>query len=177
MASQISKQVTDAVGPEVEQYVYQFATFEWNQETIPASRDNLDTFGPIDRNVVLLHLADALEHHLDLGVLYFGDSERRRRWVDRNGPVVVEIAEKLGFPALTADLEIVFKETALAHIPVEIRSPSSRNGSFLIAPKSCRMRFSLSITAAIERLRSAMPVRTRFRQLVRHFNADVFGNE
>ena len=145
------KQVRYAVGQEVEEYAYRFATLKWNSQTIPVIRDTLYALDPIDRKVVLMNLTNKLEHHLDLGILYYEDIETRLQYIERNGHTMVEIAEELGFPTLAADLEEVFRETAFAEIPGELRNQTGRDRSFVIAPKSYRGRLSIAFYEKLDR--------------------------
>jgi (p)ppGpp synthase/HD superfamily hydrolase len=90
------KQVRDAVGEEVEDYVARYDALLWSPDRMLLVRDRVDDLGPVDRNVVLMRLANELEHHLDLGVLYFPDEKQQRgdqRNIDRYGPVMVQIAD------------------------------------------------------------------------------------
>ena len=138
--------VRQAVGMDVEEYVYRFPALQWNSKTIPAIRDGLDTLDLIGRRVLLIRLADQLDHRRDLGGLYYHHSiEGCREHINRNGHLVVEIAGSLGFPALAAELERVFRETVLAEIPVELLDQISRNRSRTIAPKSYRRRISIAL--------------------------------
>jgi len=139
------KHVMYAVGKNVEEYVYGFQAFRWNSQTIPVIRNKLNALDPINRNVLLIFLADQLEHHQDLGGLYYhGGIEICQEFIDRNGHIMVEIAENLGFPTLAAELARVFRETVLAKIPVELLSEISRPRSLVIPPKSYRRRLSVA---------------------------------
>lgn len=129
------EQIRRAVGEQVEEYVARYKALKWNEHTIPDIRDRLDTLKPIDRNVLLIRLANELEEHLDLGLLYCGDG-KHRQYVNHSGHLMVEMAEKLGFPTLAIELARVFKETASGEIPIELRNQTNQNSSFLIVPKS-----------------------------------------
>jgi (p)ppGpp synthase/HD superfamily hydrolase len=139
------KQVIYAVGKDVEEYVYRFPALRWNSETIPVIRDGLSALGPIDRDVLLIRLADQLEHYLDLGGFYYHEGvERCLEFTNHNGPIMVEMAEKLGFPTLAAELARVFRETILAETPAELLNEVSRSRPLVIAPKSYRRRLSVA---------------------------------
>ena len=84
-----------------------------------------------------MRLANELEEYLDLGMLYFGEDRRRRtNYLNNNGLLMIQMAEKLGFPALGAGLAQAFKETADAEFVPALRGPTERNISFLLAPLS-----------------------------------------
>ena len=129
------EQIRCAVGEQVEEYVARYKALKWNEHTIPDIRDRLDTLKPIDRNVLLIRLANELEEHLDLGLLYCGDG-KHQQYINHSGHLMVEMAEELGFPTLAIELARVFKETASGEIPIELRNQTNQNSSFLIVPKS-----------------------------------------
>lgn len=134
------KQVIHAIGEQVEEYVAEYTTFRWNSQTIPTICVRLNALTPIERDVVLMRLANELEDNLNLGVLYCSDAERRREFIKRFGPIMVDMADKLGFPTLASELGRAFRETTATEIPEELRSRSGQIRAYLIAPKSYRKR-------------------------------------
>jgi len=73
------RQIKKVVHPETEWLVHRFHTLEWNERgTIRLLHEDVQTLDARERNLLLLYLADALEHHLDLGVLYYANSEAER---------------------------------------------------------------------------------------------------
>ena len=134
--------VESSVGPEVEQYVAGFTSIKWNDQTLPIIRDGLDASSSLHRNVVLLRLADHLEHHLDFGVLYYKDA-RRRQYFYPMVHVMEEMAEKLGSTPLANELRRVHRENAEAALPLDLLRENSRSKPFQISPHSCSMRLSI----------------------------------
>jgi len=129
-------QVRSVVGNEVEDYVAKFTALRWNEDVISAIHDSLGLLDPVGRDVLLMRLANELEEYLDLGILYCGDEKRQQaNYINRNGQLMTQMAEKLGFPALAATLEQAFKEAAVADLPPTLRRPHDQNDSFLVAPK------------------------------------------
>ena len=135
------EKIRRVLGSEVEEYVARFPVLPWYPQAIQPIRDNFEKLTLRDRNVVFLRLADALEHLLDLDVLYYGDPIGRG-YVN-NAKFAVEIAKRLGLSPLAAELKEVIRETESAERPVEI--PERRNGSFVLIPKSCRKQFSVAL--------------------------------
>lgn len=131
------EKVRSVAGKEAEEYVARFATMRWNSRTLPDIRDRLDELNPTDRNVALIELADNLEHLLDLDVLYFAAGSHR--YMD-DIHILVEIAEKLGFPTLAAELKRAHSETISAQVLTEL--VARHKVSFVITPKSYRKRLS-----------------------------------
>lgn len=109
-----------------------YTTLNWNQYTIPTIRDRLDTLNHQERQVLLMRLANELEDHLDLGVLYCGNAKHRRAYIRSSLFISIEMANKLGFSSLATDLEGAFKECLSIELPTVIRAIS--NSSFLLQP-------------------------------------------
>lgn len=130
-------QVRAVVGEEVEEYVARYTALQWNSELIPTIYNGLDTLEPVDRDVLLMRLANELEEYLDLGIFYCGDERRQQtNYVNDSGESMIRIAERLGFPTLATNLAQAFKEAAVADIPLALRRPNAPNYSFLLASQS-----------------------------------------
>lgn len=132
------EQVRRAVGKDIEEYIAKYNAFEWNEQNISAIAPSLNTLNLSDRHVLLIRLANELEDHLDLGILYCANFEKRLRYVNRSGDLMVKMAEELGFPSLATELERVFGEVTSANIPAGLRS--TLNYSFQLPPKSYQKR-------------------------------------
>jgi guanosine-3',5'-bis(diphosphate) 3'-pyrophosphohydrolase len=160
------KQVRQAVGRTVEECVYRFPILRPN---LLAIGERLDALGPIDRHVVLLHLAETLEKHLEFDILYDGDVKRRREEITQNGLHLVAMTEKLGFPTLAAELEEALRETASTEIPEQLRRLTGWNSSFRIAPRSYRRRLwpvvRQELIRGLQYLRSTISVSKCLRKL------------
>jgi (p)ppGpp synthase/HD superfamily hydrolase len=127
------KQVRDAVGEKVEEYVARYERMLWDPGIVPMLRDTIDKLNPIDRDVLLMRLANDFEHNLDLGSLY---RENWRAYIQRAGPDMVSIAEKLGFPSLSAEMASVFRDIVLTQTTMEPRVRTSEPDAYLIVPQS-----------------------------------------
>lgn len=146
------KYIRDAVGKDAEEYAYRFNSLvRGKSQFVRASYDYLENLSPIERNLTLIILADLLEQHLDFGVLYYGNVEERLDFIKNDGHIMIETAEKLGFPTLAANLEAAFKETVLADIPVELRNTNGLSHSFVIAPQSHCRRLSIKVFRELDR--------------------------
>jgi len=137
--------VRKTVGPEVEEYLPAFAAMKWNEQTFSLIRDRLESFNQVDRYAVLLRLTDHLEHNLDYHFLYWGEKGRDQWLLKKNVPIVIEIAEKLGYPTLAKDLRWVFQENARVNTLGEFCWPREKSRTSRIIPLSCRKRFSIVI--------------------------------
>ena len=74
----------------------------------------------VDRDALLIWLADNLENHLDLG-FHYRASDRTLGFVRNRRELVIAAAEGLGFPSLARALREAYAETDSAHIPPEFR--------------------------------------------------------
>ena len=139
------RQVRHTIGVESEECIFRYAALPWNLETIAALSDRLDALDPIDRAVVLMRLANELEDHLDLGILYCPNVEARRRTAERRGPLLVALADRLGLPALSRELEEAFSATASGRIPSALNDAARPSRAYLIAPDSYRKKLSAAL--------------------------------
>jgi (p)ppGpp synthase/HD superfamily hydrolase len=138
------QQVRDVVGEEIEGYVARYTSMQWNEQTIPDICDRLNSLDAIDRDVLLIRLANELEEYLDLGIIYCGDV-KYQRYINHSGHLIVKMAENLGFPSLALELERAFNETVAAELPQEIRNQSGYNSSYTLVPNSYRIRPSVAL--------------------------------
>jgi len=136
MANAKREWIKSGIGNEVEEYVARYTALSWRDEAIPAILDGLGSLRPLDRDVLLIRLANELEEFLDFGILYCGDEKRRQVNYVSTGKHMIEMAEKLGYPKLAVELEKAFEEAVRAEIPGVLRRPDARNFSFLVAPQS-----------------------------------------
>ena len=127
------EQVRQVVGVETEELIAGYTLLKWNKSTIPAIRDRVDTLNASDRQILLVRLANELEDHLDHGILYCGNAAQRREYIRSSLSLSVEMAQKLGFPALAAALELAFRDTFSVELPAVIRT--ERNSSYLLTSK------------------------------------------
>ena len=132
------ERIRSTVGNRIEEYVFHYHNLVWSDQAIRSASDRLDSMAAIERDVVLMRLANELEDHLDLGMLYCGEQKRSFSSGRLRCQLLVGIARKLGFPDLADELRQTIEETAAAVVPPELLHPNARNASFLLAPQSCQ---------------------------------------
>ena len=163
------RQVKNAVGEKVEEYVVRYERMVWGPETLPALCDAVNGMDVIDREVLLIHLANELEHNLDLGGLYFARSEKQQRarqhYIEHYGPMISAMAEKLGFPSLSTGMATVFGDMTAVQIPIEPGMTDTHDSGYLIVPQSYRERFGAVCVPKVRR--RAWNVLNRVRRLYR----------
>ncbi len=90
-------------------------------------------------------MANELEEHLDLGLLYCTKT-KQNNYSTHNTQLIVEIAEKLGFSSLGHELATAQQEIALAEIPKELSNREfnhnhGKKGSYLLKPSYLKRGF------------------------------------
>ncbi len=148
-----------AVGEDVESYVFGFRNHPWTRRAIEGALADPGRLNSMERMVLLMRLADVLEHHRDLDLLHGGDAEARRERIRRDGSLRTELARTLGFPELASELDRVFEETLSSELPRELIRGDSPSAGFVLAPRSYRRRWSVrralaSVIEARDRSRS-----------------------
>jgi len=109
--------------------------------------ERFEELDALDRTVLLIRLANELEHHLDLGALYFpGERQQKghQRYMKAYGPLLVRMAERLGFPSLAAEMRTAFGKIAAAQPPLEPVVRCKHTTAYLIVPGSYRQWFSVT---------------------------------
>jgi (p)ppGpp synthase/HD superfamily hydrolase len=156
------ERLRQAVGKEVEELVARYTQFDWNRHTIPGIRDRVESLTPIERDVLVIRLANELEDHLDFGVLYCGNGEKRREYIRSPLNQSVDMARKLGLTELAAELDAAFNDTLAADLPVALRN--SQDYTFVQAPASHSPRLKIAV-------RRYLDARPRLARVVHPFAA------
>ena len=121
-----------SLGDEAEELIVRYDALEWAAHTLPALRDRLGGLSAVDRDVVLVRLANELDDHLDLAALYCKNADARRRQIGAGLGLAVEIARDLGHSDLADRLEQAFSATLGADVPASLRT--TRAASFRVTP-------------------------------------------
>jgi (p)ppGpp synthase/HD superfamily hydrolase len=141
--------VRAAVGDEVEALVARYDALAWNARTIPDLAARAPALAGADREALLIRLANELEDHLDLGVLYCGNAAERRAAIDASLHRCIDMARALGFPELAAEYERVFGEVRTGEVPEVLRHP--HDYSYQAAPLSHAPRTRVRLKRALDR--------------------------
>jgi (p)ppGpp synthase/HD superfamily hydrolase len=137
------ERVRGAVGDDVEDLVTRYTRFDWNKNTIPRIRERVDGLTPIERDVLVIRLANELEDHLDFGVLYCGNGENRRDYIRSPLNQSVDMARQLGLTELAAELDAAFTETLGTTLPDALRNP--HDYTFVQPPESHSPRLRIAV--------------------------------
>lgn len=138
------------VGPEVEERVHRYTTFEWRLESVGSIAPS--RLNAVDRDVVTIRLANEVDDYLDLGVLYKANGVGRRTRALEALPHWLRLADELGL----APLGDLLGRAIEPELPLEVPEPlvSRHDTSFLVAPPSHRERVGALVRrVAFERSR------------------------
>ena len=159
-------EVRQAVGAEVEAYLARFHAVRKGRKALLDFIEQAKEGTELDRQILLIHLADQLELHQDLGLAYV--SRERREQCEENRAILVQLAEHLGYASLAAELDQAFETTAAAEVPAMLHTGLTYGT--IIPPHGYHKRFRAAWAEAqkqVDRyLRRKRPMR-RFRRLLR----------
>ena len=138
--------VRRAVGSEIEELITRYDALRWEPEHVPHIHARVAAMSAEEREVLLLRLANELEDHLDLGVLYCGNADGRRAAIRSWLGLSVDMARQLGQPVLAAELERVFQEVLSDELPTVLRQPHKYThrvppSSHMLKPRIALRRF------------------------------------
>jgi (p)ppGpp synthase/HD superfamily hydrolase len=152
------QEVKRIVGADCEEYIARYAELVWNLANMQTVYAKLDELDGIDRDVILIRLANELEDLLDRGSLYCATAEHRTRHRQTVGQLILDIAKSTGVTRLTAELEALLDQSGLDEIPLELRQQS--RPAFLVPPSSSRRKpavaFRQEVIARLRRAASAL---------------------
>ena len=136
-------QVAAVIGHECESLIARYTEFQWRTDALSKLRQTLPELGGTDRDVVLMRLANELDDHLDLGILFYADGERRLQLLEPLS-VCVDLARDLGHHRLGRALADAFAAYRAAPIPTGTNRGHWR-GSYLVVPASYRPRLRIRL--------------------------------
>lgn len=142
-----------AIGAAAEERVARYTRGAWNPAVVADLR--VGRLDPVERDVLAMRLANEVDDHLDLGVL-FGKAASERRALARQAlPDWVRLARELGLESLAGALAATVEPTLAREIPTVLHTGRWR--SYLLAPRSHRPRVAPFLgglaASADERLR------------------------
>jgi (p)ppGpp synthase/HD superfamily hydrolase len=111
------ERVRGVVGDFTEDLIVHYTQLKWDSDTIPAIAARIDRLYSRERQVLLIRLANELENLLDLGILYCGNADQRRKQIGSSLYLFVKMSHRLGFPSLAQAFSRVFREVISSEIP------------------------------------------------------------
>lgn len=128
------------VGEQVEQLLLAYTTLPWTSAFILNANQNLAQKTPLEKEVLLIRLANELEDSLDLGILFCPNRKARQNFMERCSSDMVSLATALGQPSLAGELKEAHRAILdfpdLESLPIACDNPRDH----LVAPSSYQQR-------------------------------------
>lgn len=126
-------QVRQRMGDAIEALIDRYTRMPWAVETPSELLQRLERNQDMDRDVVLMRLANELEDHLDLGILYHRNAADRLERARRMRPTLIELAKRLNEP-LSDALVVAFDQCLATSVPERLRT--DYDASFVVPTTS-----------------------------------------
>ncbi len=149
IAADRQREIAAAVGADAEDLVARYHRLPWTATSVAGLRARIDAMPEVERDVVLMRLANDLDDHMDLGVLYCLDGDARRRDMRARRAACVEMADALGGPALRDELAAVFDAVDKGDVPAALRR--RQGSSFRVPPASHGVRPRIVVSHLLAR--------------------------
>jgi len=164
--------VKNAVGAEIEQYVHGLRAVRSKFRPLRLVCDESVELTKLEKNVILMQLADQMDLYVNRASSYYHDPEPIRTRIQKGGKTLIKIAETCGYPELALEFTQLFEVLlSVRSVPKVFQSLEKRNASSELIPKSCQKKFSLrfyeSINNSVLTVRGKLKIRTRFQKLLR----------
>lgn len=154
----------EALGERIESMLLRFRSFRVRPETIASLNARLDGLTEVERDLILIDLADKLDKYTDLGVRYFTVNEWATGEIVQCGDEFIALAKRLGYPALAEQMAADFKAAAEADVPGFMHPDDGRIVSEIVAPLSTLTKPWLYPFIWRELLRRKLRLRSRLRK-------------
>lgn len=141
--------VREVVGAEAEDLLARYHMMDWRPSTANALSVRREALSPGERDVLLIRLANELEDHLDLGVLFCHNASQRKDIIAASLHLCIQLAERIGEPLLAGELQRVFEEVETSEVPEALRHP--QDYTYLLAPASMMSRPAVYVRAVMDR--------------------------
>ncbi|MBD2459701.1 hypothetical protein H6G89_01475 [Oscillatoria sp. FACHB-1407] len=125
----VRKKIVNLVGVETEEYIFSFT----NLKKATLTHKNIDILNSMERNTLVIRLANELEERLDFGLLHCG-KDKQEKYSHVFHISLVNIAVNLGYPNLAAELDIAFKENNSLNFPQGLYDENNQSASYFVSP-------------------------------------------
>ena len=133
--------IRKVLGHETEELIFQYFQSNWDKQNLEELQGRFFQLSEINRQSLLIRLADELEKCVDLGVLFVSSGPGGKRSLQTKGPVRVELARKLGYPALAEQLQVAHETILKSEIPSVLCNGHKVRRDFCQRPLSFRVSF------------------------------------
>lgn len=142
------RRLREHVSEPIEDLVVRYTLQRWEPGTPAAWLASLASGAAIDRDVALLRLANEVDDHFDAGILFCRGAAERLHRVETLRASWIELAQRLGYPALAAALEQVIADCLSGDVEEVLHTHSD---AAFVVPTISRFRWRLRRVA--DRLR------------------------
>jgi hypothetical protein len=143
------------IGADVERMVWEYDRQPWySARALEGHLAHLAEYSPITRQALVMHLANALEDYLDLGLVYRGTYPYQAR-IEAFGRQKIELARALGCDQLAQELEAVFRAHLEAALPASLKQ--NRINTYVL--RNGPGAFQRSVSNAAKRVKHTLQAR------------------
>jgi (p)ppGpp synthase/HD superfamily hydrolase len=135
------KQLRAAIGTDAEELVAAYTLGSRSLTGIMSSYARFHQMSPLERDVLLIQLANELDDYRELASNHARNADERIEVIRQCGPQQAEMAEWLGRPELAQALRETYAESIAAFVPKSLRSEFAYG--YEIVPESCQVRYNI----------------------------------
>ena len=128
------------VGQETEEHIAHYFHLNWDSKNLEHLREHFTGLSILDRDSLLIRLADLLEKCVDLGTLFSSKGGGPRQSILKKGQTRVDLAVKLGYPALAEQLQAAHEAVLKGEVPSILCNSNGAKRDFLLTPLSFRLK-------------------------------------
>jgi (p)ppGpp synthase/HD superfamily hydrolase len=135
------KELRAAIGTEAEALVAAYTVSSRSLTGIMASYARFHRLSPVERDILLIQLANELDEYRELAANHTANADERIAVIRQCGPHQAEMAGWLGYPELAQALRETYAESIAAFVPKPLQSDFAY--SYGIVPESCQIRYNI----------------------------------
>jgi (p)ppGpp synthase/HD superfamily hydrolase len=135
------KELRAAIGAEAEELVAAYTVSSRSLTGILASYARFHQMSPLERDILLIQLANELDDYRELASNHAANADERIAVIRQSGAQQAEMAEWLGHPELAQALRETYAESIAAFVPKSLLSEFAYG--YEIVPESCRIRYNI----------------------------------
>jgi (p)ppGpp synthase/HD superfamily hydrolase len=135
------KELRAAIGTDAEELVAAYTVSSRSLTGIMASYARFHQMSPLERDILLIQLANELDDYRDLASNHAANADERIAVIRQCGPQQAEMAECLGRPELAQALRETYAESIATFVPKPLQSEFAYG--YEIVPESCQVRYNI----------------------------------
>ena len=135
------KELRAAIGTEAEELVAAYTVSTRSLTGIMASYARFHRMSPVERDILLIQLANELDDYRELASNYAANADERIAVIRQCGAQQAEMAEWLGHPELAQALRETYAESIASIVPKPLQSEFAY--AYEVVPESCQVRYNI----------------------------------